>query len=117
MQLATVSTGASAPVRLFELLGDSFEPNLRSHDFLLVAQVDRYQYETTYLLDFGFGEAPFIAHAWPGRRVAIHHPNPKYSRQEISLDEFNAAVTAMVVGEVRVKDRSYVLQVAQRRAA
>lgn len=96
-----------AAPRLFPIVGDGMEPRLRSGDFLMVAAVDCYQYETVYLLDFGDGEAPYFAQRRAGRQLHVRPPNPIYAGSLIAQDEFDQAVTAMSVAEVRVTDRNF----------
>lgn len=105
---------ALAGLRLFRLVGDAYEPALRGGDMVMVSETDHFLYDATYLLDFGDGEAPYIV----GRAASgfsIRHPNPLYSRHSLSRDEFTAAVTAIVVAEVRVRDEWLIRATAQRR--
>jgi hypothetical protein len=100
--------------RLFQLRGDACAPVLRTGDFLMVQDCDRYAYETVYLLDFGDGEGPYLAQRRLGGRptVMIRHPNAAYTEHTVTLDQFNAAVRAIVVAEVKVKAPELLLQTA-----
>lgn len=107
---------SGAGLRLFQIVGNCYEPDLGGGSFVLVAPTDRHLYDGEYLLDFGNGEAPYRATSH-GPRIRIGHPNPIYGRFDLARDEFNRAVTAIVVAEVRVKDertirRAYAAQVA-----
>lgn len=94
-------------IRPFEILGDVMQPTLRSGDFLMVKPAGGYEGEGVYILDFtGEGGSPYRAERVPvaGRReVKIWHDNPAYSRHVIDLEEFDGAVRAKVVAEVRMK--------------
>lgn len=90
-------------LRLFELVGDGYEPALRGGDLLMVADANRFLYDGEYLLNFGDGEAPYRATS-QGDRVHIRHPNPRYLDHHVSKAEFDRAVRAIVVAEVKVKD-------------
>lgn len=108
----TLTTRDDRPLRLFQIKGDGMEPGLRGGDFVMVAPAERHLYDAIYLLDFGDGEAPYAASRSPGA-VSIRHPNPKYTVHVLTPAEFNAAVTAIVVAEVRVIDRQ-MIQAARR---
>ena len=100
-------TSAQQPtVRLFPLKGDGWEPALKRGDMLLVADAHAYEGEGGYLLDQGDGEegAYMAERRITTPEVFIWHPNPKYSRQLVSLDYFVRAVRAKVVAEVKVRD-------------
>lgn len=90
-------------LRLFQIEGDAYEPDLRGRDLLMVAPADRFAYDTDYLLDFGDGEAPFVVTS-TGAGFSIRHRNPRYSRWELTPAEFNKAVRGIVVAEVKVRD-------------
>lgn len=94
-------------IRPFEIRGDVMQPTLRTGDFLMVKPAARYEGEGVYILDFsGEGGTPYRAERVPvaGRReVKIWHDNPVYSRHVIDLEEFDGAVRAKVVAEVRMK--------------
>lgn len=94
-------------IRPYEVVGDCMAPTVRSGDFLMVRHAHGYDGEGVYILDFtGQGGTPYRAERVPvaGRReVRICHDNPAYSRHVIGLDEFNDAVRAKVVAEVRMK--------------
>ena len=91
----------------FAVLGDHMEPQLRSGDYLMVAPATGYEGEGVYVLDFdGGGGCPYLAERVPVRgvyEVRIWHPNPAYSRHVIGLDDFNAAVRAKAVADVRMR--------------
>lgn len=92
----------------YAILGDHMQPQLRTGDFLMVAPASEYEGEGVYILDFsgdGVG-CPYLAERVPVRGVSevrIWHPNPAYSRHVIGLDEFNAAVRAKAVADVRMR--------------
>lgn len=94
-------------LRLFPLVGDAYAPALTGGDMVMVAATDRFLYDATYLLDFGEGEAPYVAGRCAGG-VSVRHPNPIYARHQVTKDEFAAAVTAIVVAEVKVKDEQLI---------
>ncbi len=96
-------------LRLFQIVGDCHHPQLNSGDFLMVAPASRFTYDTDYLLDCGYGEAPYLASRSTGG-VTIRHRNPRYSRWELTFDEFNRAVRAIVVAEVKVRDERLIRQ-------
>lgn len=104
-------------VRAFEVCGDHMEPTVRRGDFLMVRHAHGYDGEGVYVLDFnGEGGTPYRAERVPvmGRReVRLSHDNPAYSRHVIGMDEFNEAVRAKVVAEVRMKvSRSELMELA-----
>lgn len=100
---------SGAGLRLFQIVGDCYEPDLRGGSFVMVAPTDRHLYDGEYLLDFGDGEAPYRATSH-GSRIHVGHPNPIYSRFDLARDGFNRAVTAIVVAEVKVKDERTIRQ-------
>ncbi|MBL8773903.1 MAG: hypothetical protein JNK30_21125 [Phenylobacterium sp.] len=118
--MTALAIAAPAPLgaglRLFELAGDCCGPELRGGDFLMVADTARFLYDAVYLLDFGDGEAPFVV-SRSEDGFAVRQPNPKYARHTISRADLQAAVTAIVVAEVRVKDQRLVRDAANRRIA
>lgn len=100
---ALLQAANATPLRLFQIEGDLYEPELRGRDFLMVAATQGFAYDSDYLLDFGDGEAPFLV-SRSARGVSIRHRNPRYSRSELTVEEFNRAVRAIVVAEVKVRD-------------
>jgi len=108
--LAVDPAPPGAGLRPFELKGDAYEPELRGGSFLMVAPASRHHYDGDYLLDFGDGEAPFRAAICSNGQIEVWHPNPRYSRWRLSRAEFEAAVTAIVVAEVKVKDERRIRQ-------
>lgn len=112
--------GSDATLRLYTIVGNACEPELRGRDMLMVATVDRHLYDGDYLLDFGYGEAPYRA-SGTGATIHVRHLNPLYGRFDLSRAEFNAAVRAIIVAQVRVKDhelmKSAYLGRAERRVA
>lgn len=99
--------GAQAPgLRHFPIVGDAYEPALRGGDVLIVAPCDRFEYDTDYLLDFGDGEAPYVASRAGGGQVSVRHRNPRYTVGVISRESFDRAVSGIVVAEVRIRDRA-----------
>lgn len=94
-------------IRPFEIRGDVMQPTLRTGDFLMVKPAARYEGEGVYILDFsGEGGTPYRAERVPVagcREVKIWHDNPAYSRHVIDLADFDGAVRAKVVAEVRMK--------------
>lgn len=94
--------GASG-LRLFRLEGDAYEPDLRGGDFLMVAPVARFAYDGDYLLDMGGGEVPYVVTSTHAG-FSIRHRNPRYSRWELTREQFIRAVRAIVVAEVKVRD-------------
>ncbi|MNT50964.1 hypothetical protein D3C72_1879060 [compost metagenome] len=91
----------------FAIKGDVMQPTLRSGDFLMVRPAAAYEGEGVYILDFtGEGGSPYRAERVPVagcREVKIWHDNPAYSRHVIDLADFDGAVRAKVVAEVRMK--------------
>lgn len=98
-----------AGLRLFEIVGNCYEPDLSSHSFLMVVPADRHLYDGEYLLDFGNGEAPYRATSHGGR-IHFCHPNPVYDWHDLPRADFDKAVTAIVVAEVKVKDERAIRQ-------
>ena len=113
----TLAVFEHSAIRPFEVVGDCMTPTVRSGDFLMIRHAHGYDGEGVYILDFtGQGGTPYRAEKAPvpGRReVCIWHDNPAYSRHVIDMDDFNAAVRAKVVAEVRMKiTRSELLELA-----
>lgn len=106
-----VATMAAPGVRLFQLAGDGYEPTLRGGDYLMVADVDRFAYDSTYLLDFGDGEAPYLA-STSAEGYSVRHPNPACPRFSLTREEFRAAVRAIVVAEVKMRDAGMLRRLA-----
>ena len=115
--LAVDPAPLGAGLRLFQIVGDSYEPDLRGGSFVMAAPVERFAYDCEYLLDFGDGEAPYRAGSCFNGEIEVWHPNPRYSRWRISLAEFNQAVTAIVVAEVKVKDERLIRSTQAERIA
>lgn len=102
--LAPIQQAGAPGLRLFQIEGDAYEPALRGGDFLMVAPVARFAYDGDYLLDLGEGETPFVVTSTHGG-FAIRRRNPRYSRWDLTREQFNRAVRAIVVAEVKVRDR------------
>lgn len=96
-------------LRLFQIIGDGYEPELRRGDFLMVAPASRFTYDTDYLLDCGYGETPYLA-SRSAAGVSIRRRNPLYHAWELTMEEFNRAVRAIVVAEVKVRDERLIRQ-------
>lgn len=114
--VTTLQQVGTPGLRLFRIEGDAYEPELRGGDFLMVATVSRFAYDADYLLDFGYGESPFVVTS-THTGFSIHHRNPRYSRWDLTREQFSQAVRAIVVAEVKVRDRrliqtAYAQQVA-----
>lgn len=103
-------------LRLFEIAGDAYEPELRRGDFLLVAPASRFIYDTDYLLDCGYGETPYLATS-SAAGVTIRRRNPLYQAWELTMAEFNQVVRAIVVAEVKVRDERLIRQTHSDRVA
>lgn len=104
-------------LRLFKIVGDIYEPELRGGCMLMVAPVKGHPYDGEYLLDFGDGEAPYRAGRSGIDTITIWHPNPRYSRHKLTDAEFRSAVTAIVVAEVKVKDERLIRRAYAERVA
>jgi hypothetical protein len=115
--MAVASTPFGVGLRLFELAGDAYEPELRSRDMLMVAPCERFTYDTDYLVDFGHGEHPIRAASCFNGQVEVWKPNPFYSRYRISREEFNQAVRAIVVAEVKLRDERRIRQARSERVS
>lgn len=108
----------AAGVRLYRLVGDVCSSlGLRTGDFLMVAETDRYHYETTYLLDCDGTEAPYLASPRPGGRMFVRHPTPWSQGQELSRADFDRAVRAVMVAAVRMHDEDLIRRAQLARAA
>lgn len=109
MRALVPTVGASDGVRLFPLLGDGWEPKLRSGDMLLVAPIDHYDGGGGYLLSAGpHGESAYMVERCIGLPVYyVWHPNEHYPKHTMPLADFKAAVVAKVIAEVRVCDRTF----------
>lgn len=94
-------------LRLVQVYGDAYEPSLRHGDFLMVATERRFAYDSDYLLDFGDGEAPYLV-TRTVEGFAIRHRNPKYVGFDLTERQFNQAVRAIVVAELKVRDKGRV---------
>jgi hypothetical protein len=117
MNLALIKGPApSTALRLFRIVGDCCEPQLRGGDFLMVAPADRFSYDSEYLLDFGDGEAPYVASRRAGG-VSVRHRNPRYSLSDLTTEAFNRAVTGIVVADVKVRDEGLIQGVYAQRVA
>lgn len=102
--VTTLKQAGTPGLRLFRIEGDAYEPELRGGDFLMVAPVARFAYDGDYLLDVGDGETPFVVTSTHGG-FAIRRRNPRYSRWDLTREQFDQAVRALVVAEVRVRDQ------------
>lgn len=103
-------------LRLFQIVGDIYEPEFRRGDFLMVAPARRFTYDTDYLLDCGYGETPYLATS-SAAGVTIRRRNPLYQAWELTMAEFNEAVRAIVVAEVKVRDERLIQQTHYERVA
>ena len=102
--LAVDPAPIGAGLRLFQIVGDGYEPELRGGSFVMVAPAERFSYDSEYLLDFGDGEGAYRAASCFNGEVEVWHPNPLCSRWRLPRGDFNRAVTAIVVAEVRIKN-------------
>jgi hypothetical protein len=106
-QVTTLQQAGVSGLRFFQIVGDAFEPELKSRDFLMVAPASRFVYDGDYLLDFGDGDEAFRAQRQMGG-ILIGRGNPAYSRTLMTLEEFNQMVRAIVVADVKVRDRELI---------
>ena len=102
--MADVIDLASPRVRIVPVVGDGMEPTLRPHrDFALCRPVHSYQGEGVYLLsDVMGGETFYRVDALCGR-VRLLLDNPHYQGGEITPDEFNSRVLAIVLADIRAR--------------
>lgn len=93
-------------LRSFPVLSDNMEPTLRRGDFALVQYVDRYEGDGVYVVGLDYPNLRRVDAF--GGKVRIWSDNPRYSRQEVSREWFNANVVAKVVFAAKCLDRSLV---------
>ena len=95
---------ASPRVRVVRVIGDGMEPTLRPRlDFALCRPVHSYQGEGIYLLSGELGGETFYrVDALCGRvRLLLDNPLYRGGGGEITPDEFNSRVLAIVLADIR----------------
>lgn len=91
--------------RIVPVKDDTMEPTIRRGDFLFVVPVDKFQYDSIYVLDNGGCHRTYRVTGLKDKILSLD--NPRYSSCTISREQFNADVTGLVVGHLRVIDGRY----------
>ncbi len=108
----TAEAFRSARLRVVQVVGDGMAPTLRPHfDFALCKPVDRYQGEGIYLLADCLGGQDFfrvdgVLDAGEPR-VRLMRDNPLYPMKIVAKAQFEEAVLAFVVADIKVRDHRF----------
>ncbi len=96
------------------VMGDGMAPELRPHDYVLLAPTERYCGEGIYLLHDGIGPDLFRVQAMPRGKVLMKHDNPFYILEHtVTKDEFEEIAKGYVVADIRVRDSGFLNKVAR----
>lgn len=109
--MSTALTFLPAPVgmRPFPVLSDNMEPTLHRDGFAFVVPVDRYQGAGIYVVADACGGLTLYRCDTPAPGVMLlWSDNPRYSRWEITPDDFAGMVVAKAAVAVNVVDRPLV---------
>lgn len=98
----------SDALRIEPVIGDSMEPRLRGgFDFVLVKPTDRYLGEGTYVWSDGIGASLINVQFTVAGKVRLFHENGVYSDIVMDRDEFEECVLAIVVADIKVRNRKF----------
>ncbi|WP_037436215.1 hypothetical protein [Sinorhizobium fredii] len=95
--------------RIHPVLSDSMEPTLRGgRDYVLLAPVSQYVGEGVYAIVDVLG-VPDLFRVTPefGKGLRLFRDNKRYLEHVVSLEQFEEAVVAFMVAEIKVKDERF----------
>lgn len=102
--------------RVHAVMGDGMAPTFRGgRDYALLAPVTTYVGEGVYALDVGPVLDLFrVMSALDGKgSLLLFRDNKRYENHTVSREQFEAAVVAYMVAEIKVKDERFLREARQ----
>ncbi|KSV76683.1 hypothetical protein N182_24740 [Sinorhizobium sp. GL2] len=103
--------------RIHPVMSDAMEPTLLARrDYVLLAPVTAYHGEGVYAIIDGLGvpELFRVSPAFDGRGgLRLFRDNKRYNDYVISREQFDEAVVAYMVAEIKVKDERFLREAMQ----
>lgn len=92
--------------RVMPVLDDTMEPTIRRGDFLFVVPVDKFEYDSIYVVNSCGCHRTYRVTSF-GKRAILKPDNPGYQTVETTREEFNSSVDGLVIAYLKVIDGRY----------